>query len=344
MTLIVVFLFLLLYYLPNEYVILFKQGIKMAILIFLCVVIGVLLISYYINKQEWEKDGEMISSREPTTKPTQQRYLVNNPKNRKFIDEQLQEKYKTLTKGKDVFSWRGVNYELSPLGIFYFKPSLSLWVSTSELHTDWYSLNEAKEDIDLSLHCYFEDEQSLFNLLQDFIKEAVPSVSAKQEVENVKSASGLFKQCSSYLGHGIHRVKWADQWVSINDGEYYSKDLYVLYKFDDWSVVRKTEEVLSIIRDAKIWKCENPHKIHWEHFLELEMKAKKQRELDCHKFVDGVLEKQIKYNDLQLKYEMLPSAPITDIETFKNFCKLVSEKVGYDDYEIQNYLFLKRSK
>ena len=46
----------------------------------------------------------------------------------------------------------------------------------------------------------------------------------------------------------------------------------------------------------------------------------------------------------QLKHEMLPSAPITDIETFKNFCKMVSEKVSYEDYEIQNCLFLKRSK
>lgn len=45
-----------------------------------------------------------------------------------------------------------------------------------------------------------------------------------------------------------------------------------------------------------------------------------------------------------LQYEMLPTAPITDIETFKNFCKIVKEDVYYEDHEIQNYIFMKKLK
>lgn len=89
--------------------------------------------------------------------------------------------------------------------------------------------------------------------------------------------------------------------------------------------------------------CEDPHKTHWEYFLKLEMLAKKQREVDCHKYVDEILQKQITYNDLNLQYQMLPSAPIIDVESFRNFCKVVHEDAKYEDYEIQNYLLLKKS-
>lgn len=87
----------------------------------------------------------------------------------------------------------------------------------------------------------------------------------------------------------------------------------------------------------------DPRKIHWKEFLEREMLAKKQREIDCHKYVDDVLQKQVDYNDLQLNWEMLPSAPIVDVESFRNFCKVVHEDAKYEDYEIQNYLLLKKS-
>lgn len=88
---------------------------------------------------------------------------------------------------------------------------------------------------------------------------------------------------------------------------------------------------------------EDPRKIHWKEFLEADMKAKKQREIHCHKYVDEVIQKQVDYNDLQLNWEMLPSAPITDVESFRNFCKVVHEDAKYEDYEIQNYLLLKKS-
>lgn len=93
----------------------------------------------------------------------------------------------------------------------------------------------------------------------------------------------------------------------------------------------------------KFKPSEDPRKIHWEYFLEQKMLAKKQREVDCHKYVDDVLQKQVTYNDLQINYQMLPSAPITDVESFRNFCKVVHEDTKYKDYEIQNYLLLKKS-
>lgn len=88
---------------------------------------------------------------------------------------------------------------------------------------------------------------------------------------------------------------------------------------------------------------EDPRKIHWKEFLDAEMKSKKQREVDCHNYVNEVLQKQVEYNDLQINYQMLPSAPITDVESFRNFCKVVHEDTKYEDYEIQNYLLLKKS-
>lgn len=140
-------------------------------------------------------------------------------------------------------------------------------------------------------------------------------------------------------------------WYSINNGEYYLKkgcDLnhedyqhynYDVYKFEDWSSVDISRTTFDI---KELTPCENPKQTHWKHFLELEMKAKKKREEDCHKFVDEVLSQQKEYNDLQLQYEMMPSAPISDVVSFNNFCKIVSKKHGFKDYEIQNYLMLKQ--
>ena len=140
-------------------------------------------------------------------------------------------------------------------------------------------------------------------------------------------------------------------WYSINNDEYYLKkgckfDLedyqqynYNVYKFEDWSTVDISLTTFDI---EELTPCENPKQTHWKHFLEIEMKAKKKREDDCHKFVDEVLSQQKEYNDLQLQYEMMPSAPISDAISFNNFCKIVSKKHGFKDYEIQNYLMLKQ--
>lgn len=140
-------------------------------------------------------------------------------------------------------------------------------------------------------------------------------------------------------------------WYSINNGEYYLKKgckfypgdyqhhNYDVYKFEDWSTIDISCTTFDI---EELIPCENPKQTHWKHFLEIEMKAKKKREDDCHKFVDEVLYQQKEYNDLQLQYKMMPSAPISDVVSFNNFCKVVSKWHGFKDYEIQNYLLLKQ--
>lgn len=325
----------------------------MAIFIFLCIVIVVLfVIYYYIDRQEWDKESEglNISSQEltkpiSTTNTEDGKYLPLNRRNAELITEKLIEKFKQLKEDEDTFLFKGKRITPDKHGFLnidkYGFISFNSIFYGGPLFIDIWQIKKDKFDEGLP---YFDSDQGLFNLAQDVIREAIPTTTAKKQLEVIKQKCGLFEECRERVFNSHYHTYYKPQWVSINGGEYYSCDLRTLYKFEDWSTVEKDEDVLAVIKDTKMEKCEDPYKIHWEHFLELEMKTKKQRELDCHKFVDSVLEKQIKYNDLQLKYEMLPSAPITDIETFKNFCKLVSEKVSYEDYEIQNCLFLKRSK
>lgn len=188
------------------------------------------------------------------------------------------------------------------------------------------------------------DLDSIMLFLSDLLKEATFRKSSSKKISELKESCGLFKRRVTFRGTVTTIYGWEDQWVSINNGEYYTENLNTLYRFNDWKIIDNDDEIWSILEHATLKKCEDPKKEHWEHFLKLEMEAKKLREKECHNFVDSVLAKQVKYNDLQLQYEMLPSAPITDIETFKNFCFTVHEEVCYNDYEIQNYLLLKKQK
>jgi hypothetical protein len=165
--------------------------------------------------------------------------------------------------------------------------------------------------------------------VEDFIKEAVP-------VENSR------KTLKGLLGENDHTM--CEQWLQIGSGEYFTNTNWKIFRFSDWESITNPREILKLIQGVEIKRCEDPHKTHWQHFLELKMKAKKQREEDCVKFVDKILDKQKEYNDLQYKYEMLPSAPISDYESFTNFCKIVKEDVCYEDHEIQNYIFMKKLK
>lgn len=131
-------------------------------------------------------------------------------------------------------------------------------------------------------------------------------------------------------------------WVEIGDCEYFTNSSFGVYRFSDWKYLG-AKAALKAIEGLPIKPCEDPKKTHWKHFLELEMKAKKQREVDCKEFVESILNKQKEYNDLQFKYEMLPSAPITDFESFTNFCKIVHTDVNFEDYEISNMLLLMKS-
>lgn len=169
--------------------------------------------------------------------------------------------------------------------------------------------------------------------LNDLIKHAVIYKSAGLKLYEFYKEKGIkfYEKCD------------ANVWYSVNDGEYYTDCHTSLYRLSDWTTV-DTDEAYEIVKNAKIELSEDPKKVHWGHFLKLEMLEKKAREKKMQEFVDNVLSKQVKYNDLQLQYEMIPTAPITDIETFKNFCKIVKEDVYYEDHEIQNYIFMKKLK
>ena len=207
--------------------------------------------------------------------------------------------------------------------------------SGGRLSYEKYSTTVCEGDIREFIDTHYEQHNTLVDkvvaFLNDFIRDAVV----------YKSAS--LKLREFYEQNGIKFKTWNDEdaWYSINDGEYYTTDHSSLYRLSDWSRV-DTDEAYEIVKNAKIELSEDPKKIYWEHFLKLEMLEKKAREKRMQEFVDSVLSKQVKYNDLQLQFEMLPTAPITDIETFKNFCKIVKEDVYYEDHEIQNYIFMKK--
>ena len=94
-------------------------------------------------------------------------------------------------------------------------------------------------------------------------------------------------------------------------------------------------------KEGVLKECKNPKNEYWERFLEKEMLDKQKRDQEMKDWVDAIIIKHQKYNDLQYKYECLPSAPIDDIDGFKSFCKLVHERIKYEEYEISNYLMLK---
>lgn len=190
-----------------------------------------------------------------------------------------------------------------------------------------------KEFIDENYSGCFSLAEKVYLFINDLIKHAVVYKSASLKLQEF------------YKEKGIRFYDGSDDkiWYSVSDGEYYTYCQHSLMRLSDWKEVPE-DEAYDIVKDAKIELSEDPKKIHWEHFLKLEMLEKKARQKKMQEFVDGVLSKQVKYNDLQLQYEMLPTAPITDIDTFLNFCKIVKEEVEYEDHEIQNYIFMKKLK
>lgn len=155
----------------------------------------------------------------------------------------------------------------------------------------------------------------------------------------------------------------ADGWYTDDDGEHYIKvDSFRLvkefkkFRFLDWCIVEKMMVTVfnGLTHDSKfvselvnvnletLESCENPRKEYWKHFLELEMKEKHERDIKMKAWVDSVLVKKIEYDDINLKYNNLPAAPIVDVGSFRNFCKLVGESAKYEDYEVSNYLMLIR--
>jgi len=143
----------------------------------------------------------------------------------------------------------------------------------------------------------------------------------------------------SHFGHEL--LTTYKDWVMINGGEYYAKDHNEIYKLEDWSRVRNPEICWKIVSNGKIEIVkDNPRKTHWEHFLKLDMLKKAERDQEMKKYVDDILEKKMKYDDLQVLYGAIPSSPITDVQSFRNFCQLTLDDKKYEDYEIENYLMV----
>lgn len=173
---------------------------------------------------------------------------------------------------------------------------------------------------------YKQSNDGAFKFLQDFINNCTPVATCKF------LTSKKFKEVNcSY-----------DDWLSINNGEYYTNSDYgsYIYKFSDWSLIDDEEEIYNIVKDANIELCDDPKKVNWKHFQHLEMLKKKKRDQQVKEYVDSVLKKQQEYNDLQLLYEATISAPIVDVDSFRNFCKIVHEDAKFEDYEIANHLML----
>lgn len=173
---------------------------------------------------------------------------------------------------------------------------------------------------------YIDKEDWKVCFVEDFIKEAEIQIPFSDQLRRI-----------------LRPLTASGNWVEIGDCEYFTDGYYYVLRFSDWKSLYD-KEALDAIEGKEIKRCTNPKKTYWKHFLELEMKAKKQREVECAEFINTILSKQQEYNDLQYKYEMLPSAPITDYESFCNFCKLVNETVIFQDYEITNMLLLKRNE
>ena len=289
----------------------------MVVIVLLWIVVGV-LICFAVSKDSrsdttMKELGGVVSKSETV-----------NQRKVESIYEMLKRKEKELTEDKSVFLFRGVE--------------LTLRIG-SDIHSG-YSI---KGDYILvkPLSCYFPLPLGLGTIygkpvsenefIEDFVREAIPTQDSRKLLKNM---------LSPVIGQD---TEYEEVWASIGDGEYFAPCTYVVFRFSDWKIF-EGREAYNLIKGKEVRLCENPEKIHWKHFLELEMEAKKEREVRCIEFIDRVLEKQKVYNDLQYKYEMTPSAPISDYQSFLNFCKTVNEDVGFQECEITNHLMLKKLK
>ena len=309
-------------------------------MLILSIVAGALFLFFLINLAVKE-DSKTQQVKEKKLEANCESNCEDNPIT--SWDELLEkmERFNSVCSYGSEASYKGLKLDMihvSSRHVFTTPSELSMRTkSGGMLSYEKYSTFMCEGDIREFIDTHYEQYDTLVDkvvaFLNDFIKDAVV----------YKGASIKLKEF--YEQNGIKFKTWNDEdvWYSINDGEYYTTYHRYLYRLSDWSKM-DTDEAYEIVKNAKIELSEDPMKVHWEHFLKLEMLEKKAREKRMQEFVDSVLSKQVKYNDLQLQFEMLPTAPITDIETFKNFCKIVKEDVYYEDHEIQNYIFMKKLK
>lgn len=288
--------------------------------IILCVVV-MLLITVAIIHDKKGNDDKCIEEKEVG--------LCLPPKS---LNRQFYDKLNSLDLNKNVLIVDGISIEnYDPFGFKLNSELVTTIESVLFVYKDGYS--ECYADNLLTLHYPNVPPDSLIEhfmlrVLQHSVVEEKPSTVLKNKLKP--------------FGLDIF-PKSAVSWVEIGNCEYFANTYHTIYRFSDWKILSDREAV-EVIKSKEFKRCTNPKKTYWKHFLELEMKAKKQREVECAEFINTILGKQQEYNALQYKYEMLPSAPITDYESFCNFCKLVNETVIFKDYEITNMLLLKRNE
>ena len=261
------------------------------------------------------------------------KYLAQTEENIKLVIDRYNHLIKTSD--GDILVYDGYVHELSHLceySIFEIKNAefnISFYGSYVRFHMmSGFSFYRKK---DVRLMPTYMVSLSAWELFQDFVNLGVVEKSTKKLILE------KIPKCDPNID--------SDIWYSINNGEYYSLGGWLFYRFSDWELLTLNDnEKWDLIKDVPVEKCENPKKTYWKHFLDLDMKKKHKRDADLKKWVDSVLAKKIEYDDLNFKYGNLPAAPIVDARSFLNFCKLVSEKNEFNDYEIENYLMILKHK
>lgn len=310
-------------------------------MLILSIVVGALFLCFLIGVAVKEDSKTQQQVKEKKLEAKGESSAEDNPITSWYEILEKMERFNSVCSYGSEASYKGLKLNMihvSSRHVFTTPSELSMRTKNGgRLSYEKYSTIVCNGDIREFIDTHYEQHNTLVDkvvaFLNDFIKDAVV----------YKGASIKLKEF--YEQNGIKFKTWNDEdaWYSINDGEYYTTYHSSLYRLSDW-VMMDVDEAYEIVKNAKIELSEDPKKVHWEHFLKLEMLEKKAREKRMQEFVDSVLSKQVKYNDLQLQYEMLPTAPITDIDTFLNFCKIVKEEVEYEDHEIQNYIFMKKLK
>ena len=188
---------------------------------------------------------------------------------------------------------------------------------------------------------HFEDDTLTIQQAENFLRKALENPVV---VESVKSK--LKKKLKPILqDSSLDSI-----WMRVNNTPYYISYMSVINietgeeTYENLIYSIKMTPIVNLILSNDVIECEEPRKTYWQLFLKWEMETKKKLEDSCLKWVDNVLVKQKEYNDLRYQYEMIPSVPIVDYQTFKTFCGLVKDEVKYDEYLISNILLSKGLK
>lgn len=137
-------------------------------------------------------------------------------------------------------------------------------------------------------------------------------------------------------------------WWKVNNGEYYVNVRSYKYRMYTYTDVYRLKDWVNVTNQPcdgvdSIEECESPHKTHWQHFLNLEIKEKQRRAVDCLSHVQKILDIHKEYNVTLKKHGMIESQPLTDYERFVAFCKEVSHSPIYEEWEVTKSLLTIRS-